>query len=162
MPRRGPKQKSEYGQQFAEKQGLKEIYGLREKQFRNYFKAGKDPDSIVQLLETRLDNTVFRCGFAITRRFARQLVSHGHIQINGKNVNVPSFRVKIGDTVSIHPSSVDIVPFKDLGLTLVKYEAPGWIDLDKKSLSAAIIGQPKVDDPMITASVRPIIEFYSR
>ena len=116
----------------------------------------------MQLLETRLDNTVFRCGLASTRQFARQLVSHGHIQINGKNVNIPSFRVKIGDKVSIHPSSAGIVPFKDLSLSLVKYEAPSWIDLDKKSLTAVIVAHPKVEDPMITASVRPIIEFYSR
>jgi len=162
MPRRGPKQKSEYGQQFEEKQGLKAIYGLRERQFRSYFGHGKDPDSIIRDLEYRLDNVVYRCGFAGTRKFARQLVVHGHIQVNGRNVNAPSYKVKLKDTISIHPSSSDIVPFRELSVDLAKYEVPTWIILDKKSLTGVISSPPVVEDPIIMASVRPIIEFYSR
>lgn len=162
VPRRGPKQKSEYGQQLEEKQGLKEIYGLRERQFRSYFGHGKDPESIIRDLEYRLDNTVYRCGFAITRKFARQLVVHGHIQVNGRNVNIPSYKVKIKDIISIHPKSLDIVPFRDLSMNLAKYETPTWIVLDKKSLTGVISASPVVEDPILMASVRPIIEFYSR
>ncbi len=162
MPGRGQRTKSEYGQQFAEKQGLKEIYGLREKQFRGYFRRGKDPDSIMRGLEMRFDNVVYRCGFAPTRRAARQLVSHGHIQVNGHDVNLPSFRVKINDIVSIHPLSANIAPFKDLALSLSKFETPAWISLDKIELRATISASPKIEDPMIIASVKPIIEFYSR
>lgn len=162
MAQQRRKPKSEYGQQFEEKQGLKEIYGLREKQFRSYFKSGKDPNSIIQDLETRLDNVVYRCGFASTRKFARQLVSHGHIQVNAKNVNAPSCKLKIKDVVSIHPLSINIIPFKDLSMSLTKFEAPGWINLDKKTLKAVILSSPEIEDPMIMASVKPIIEFYSR
>lgn len=162
MPRRGPRSKSEYGEQFEAKQKLKEAYGLREKQFRGYFTRGKDPDSIVGALETRFDNVVYRCGFASTRKFARQLVSHGHIQVNGRNVNLPSLKIKINDIVSIHPRSLNIAPFKDLALIMSKFEPPPWISLDKKELRATISASPKIDDPIIIASVKPIIEFYSR
>jgi len=162
MPKRFQRTKSEYGQQFEEKQGLKEIYGLRERQFRGYFGHGKGPDLIMRDLERRLESTVYRCGFAVTRKFARQLVSHGHIQVNGRNVNSRSFKVKVNDTISIHPLSVNIVPFKDLMISLAKFEAPSWINLDKKNLTAVISAEPTVEDPIIMASVKPIIEFYSR
>ena len=162
MPKRFQRTKSEYGQQFEEKQGLKEIYGLRERQFRGYFGHGKGPDLIMRDLERRLESTVYRCAFAVTRKFARQLVSHGHIQVNGRNVNSRSFKVKVNDTISIHPLSVNIVPFKDLTISLAKFEAPSWINLDKKNLTAVISAEPTVEDPMIMASVKPIIEFYSR
>ena len=162
MPRQPQRAKSEYGQQFAEKQGLKETYELREKQFRGYFRRGKDPDSIIRGLEMRFDNVVYRCGFAPTRKSARQLVSHGHIQVNGRDVNLPSFRIKINDIVSIHPLSVNIAPLKDLAISLSKYEPPAWISLDKIELRGTISASPKVEDPMIIASVKPIIEFYSR
>ena len=162
MPYRRQKPKSEYGLQLEEKQGMKAIYGLRERQFRRYFDEGEDPTTIMQLLERRLDNVVFRCGFAQTRSAARQLVSHGHIQINGKNVNIPSFRVKIGDNISIHPTSVKIVPFGDLELTLKKYEAPAWISLNKKEPAAKIVAYPTADDPILMASIKPIIELYSK
>lgn len=162
MEKRYQKPKSEYGQQLEEKQGLKKTYGLRERQFHRYFNEGGNPEAIVQLLEQRFDNVVFRCGFAATRSAARQLVSHGHIQINGKNVNLPSLRVKIGDRVHIHPSSKEIIPFHDLSLTLKKYEPPAWISVDVASVTATITANPTVDDPILMASVRPVIEFYRR
>jgi len=160
--RQRQKPKSEYGQQLEEKQSLKETYGLRERQFRRYFDKGKNPESIMRLLETRLDNVVYRCGFASTRAAARQLVGHGHIQVNGRNVNLPSFGVKINDTVSIHPSSINIVPFKDMSITLKKYNPPDWISLDKDTVKSKIVANPKVEETFITASIRPIIELYSR
>jgi small subunit ribosomal protein S4 len=160
--RRGPRSQSEYGQQFTEKQELKRTYGLRERQFRSYFGRGKAPDSIVADLEKRLDNVVYRCGFAETRPFARQLVVHGHIQVNARNVNIPSLQVKINDVISIHPLSLSAAPFKDLALKIAKYEVPSWINLDKKKLTAVISAEPSVEDPLITSRVKPIIEFYSR
>lgn len=156
------KPKSEYGLQLYEKQQLKETYGLREKKFMRYFIEGKEPEKIVQLLDSRLDSVVFRSGFAKSRKFARQLVSHGHMRVNGQNVNLPSFNVKVGDVISIHPTSQNIAPFKDLSLTLKKYEPPEWILLDKKSISAKVVALPSVDESLITSSIRPIIEFYSR
>lgn len=148
--------------QLEEKQGMKATYGIRERQFRRYFDEGEGPEGILQLLERRFDNVVFRCGFAQTRPAARQLVGHGHIQINGKNVNIPSLRVKIGDIISIHPTSVKIAPFGDLALTLKKYEAPAWITLDRKEFAAKITAHPTTDDPIVMASIKPIIELYSR
>jgi small subunit ribosomal protein S4 len=158
----GQKPKSEYGLQFKEKQDVKNIYGLREKQFRRYFVNVKNPQSIVQMLDIRFDSVVYKCGFAKTRKLARQLVGHGHIQINGSNANLPSLRLKINDVISIHPSSVNIAPFKEIKATLKKYEPPSWIALDKENLSAKITALPTADDPLIMASIKPIMEFYSR
>lgn len=162
MAQRRKKPKSEYGIQLGEKQKIKETYGLREKKLRRYFDEGKDPESILQALELRLDNVVFRSGIAYTRKFAKQLVNHGHIQLNGRNADLASLQVKIGDVISIHPSSKNIVPFKDLSLTLKKYEAPEWISLNKKDIAAKIVASPSIDEFLITSSIRPIIEFYSR
>lgn len=162
MKGRSQRPKSEYGQQLAVKQELKETYGLREGQLHRYFSRWKTPDAIIQDIESRLDNIIYRCGFASTRRSARQLVSHGHMEINGRNINLPSYRVKIKDVISIHQASVNIVPFKDLAMTLSKFEAPSWIDLDKKNLRATITSNPVVEEPVITSSIKPVIEFYSR
>ncbi len=156
------KPKSEYGLQLEEKQGLKATYGLREKQLHRYFVRGENPEGIFGMLERRLDNVVFRCGFAVSRKAARQLVGHGHIQLNGKNVNIPSYPVRIGDVVSVHPKSVGIAAFKDMSLLLKKYEPPVWIELDKESCLAKIIRVPIADDPLVFASLKPVMEFYSR
>src|SRR3989344_4817291 len=153
MPKRsgGPgRPKSEYGTQF------------HEKQFKRYFTFGASPESVVELLESRLDNIVYRAGFAITRKFARQLVSHGHFKVNGKNVDIPSYRAKIGDEISVHPLSQSIIPFKDLSITLKKHEPPAWFAIDADKLSIRILSAPKVDDSFISSSIKPIIEFYSR
>lgn len=154
--------KSEYGLQLEEKQGLKTTYGLREKQFHRYFASGGNPEVIFGMFERRLDNVVFRCGFAKTRKAARQLVSHGHIQLNGKNINLASCQVRVGDAISLHPKSVEVGALKDLSLLLKKYEPPAWIELDKEKFQAKIVGHPTADDPLIVASIRPVIEFYSR
>jgi small subunit ribosomal protein S4 len=156
------KPKSEYGLQLEEKQSLKATYGLREKQLHRYFASGENPEGIFGLLEQRLDNVVFRCGLAVTRRAARQLVGHGHIQVNGRNIDIPSYSVKVGDVVSVHPMSLEIGAFKDMSLLLKKYEPPAWIELDKEKYQAKIIGKPVANDPLVVASLRPVIEFYSR
>ena len=158
----GRKPKSEYGEKLAEKKVLKETYGLREKQFRRYFAKNQNPESVFKTLETRFDSLVYRCGFAQTRKAAHQLVSHGHIQINGSNANLPSMHLKINDVVSIHPSSLSIAPFKEIQLTLKKYEPPSWIALDKQNLTAKMIALPASDDPLLMASIKPVMELYSR
>jgi len=156
------KPKSEYGQQFQEKQDVKRSYELRETQFRNYFKAGATPEAVFQLLERRFDNVVYRAGFTNTRKFSRQLISHGHFQVNGKNLNIPSYQVNVGDAITVHPSSLSSGPFKDMALALSKYEPPMWIALDAKNLSFKMTSLPKADDMLSAASIKPIIEFYSR
>lgn len=156
------KPKSEYGLQLEEKQGVKATYGLREKQFHRYFTMGGNAEVIFGMLEKRFDNVVFRCGFAVSRKAARQLVSHGHIQLNGKNVNIASCQVQVGDVVSVHPKSVGFGVFKDMSLLFKKYEPPVWIELDKEKYQAKIIGEPRADDPLVISSLKPVIEFYSR
>src|SRR3989344_6161784 len=127
---------SEFGTQLQEKQKLKLSYGLRERQFKNYLlsaikqKAVNTADAVFYYLESRIDNLVFRMGLASTRAFARQLVSHGHILLNGKRVTIPSYRVKIGDEVTIREGSKSKGVFKDLNSLLKKYEPPAWISLD--------------------------------
>lgn len=158
----GQKPKSEYGERVAEKRVLKETYGLREKQFRRYFVKKQNPESVFKALETRFDSVVYRCGFAATRKAARQLVSHGHIRINGANANLPSMRLKINDILTIHPSSLGIAPFKEIQITLKKYEPPSWIALDNKNLTAKIVALPTSDDPLLIASIKPVMELYSR
>lgn len=154
--------KSEYGLQLEEKQGLKAMYGIREKQLHRYFSLGGNAEVIFGMLEKRLDNVVFRCGFTPTRKAARQLVSHGHIQVNGKNVNLASYQVRVSDVVSVHPKSVGLGALKDINLLLKKYDPPAWIELDKEKCQAKIVGRPTADDPLVLASLKPVIEFYSR
>src|SRR3989344_1798142 len=135
---------SEFGTQLQEKQKLKLSYGLRERQFKNYLlsaikqKAVNTADAVFYYLELRLDNCVFRMGIAPTRSSARQLVNHGHILVNGKKVTIPSYRVKIGDKISIREGSKAKNVFKDLSSFLKKYEAPVWISLNKEKVMGTI------------------------
>lgn len=147
---------SEYGAQLREKQDMKFSYGLRERQFQNYIKkansktsltAGRqvvsDPAAILmELLESRLDNAVFRLGFAESRTVARQMVLHGHIKVNSRKVNIPSYGLKIGDKISIRPESVNKGVFKDIDVKLKKYNPPSWIKLDKEKKEGEILGPP--------------------
>jgi small subunit ribosomal protein S4 len=163
------KKPSEYSLQLKSKQKVKNIYRLLEKQFKNYIKAstslkGEPYNAILHKLEYRLDNIVFRSGLAQSRDQARQLVSHGHILVNKKNVNIPSYNVKIGDVISIREGSKKTKYFSSLMPTWLKgYEAPEWIDLDKGNVSAKIKGQPMLKESGIeTDDLQAIIEFYSR
>ena len=159
---------SEYGRQLAEKQKLKLIYGLREKQFRNYFnkaskKRGQTGESLMFLLEARLDNVVFRLGLASTRRQARQLVSHGHFTVNGRKVNIPSYSVKQGDVIAIRSFSKDKKSFEDLAVTIKKYDPPVWLKLDRNKFEGEVIASPSkelVGD--VPVEIAQIVEFYSR
>ncbi len=164
-PRRGG---SEYGFQLAEKQKLKFLYLLRERQFKNYIQEalkGKGGDIISRLaefLELRLDNVVCRLGLAKSRSLARQLVNHGHILVNGKKVNIPSFRLKKGDKISIRLQSADKKVFQDIDIYLKKYAPPAWLELDKEKKEGKVKGKPGAEDIEVKTNLNAIIEFYSR
>lgn len=160
---------SEYGKQLQEKQALKEQYNLRERQFRNYVEktleeetGGNAEERLMQQLERRLDNVVFRMGLADTRKQARQLVSHGHILVNAKGVRVPSYETKRGEKVSVRMSSQPLPFFKNRKLSLKKYEEPSWLMLDKENMEGEIKGFPGMVDMGITVQIPLVFEFYSR
>ncbi len=159
---------SEYGVQQAEKQKLKLIYGLREKQFKRYFdfaskKRGVTPQIMMELLERRLDNVVFRAGLAPTRRASRQLVSHGHILVNGQKVSSPSYSVKAGEQIDIKASSKAKKTFADTRTILKKFNPPRWLELDKEKLSAKVMSAPDQDFlATLPVEVSKVLEYYSR
>ena len=163
------KKLSEYALQLKSKQKVKNIYRLLEKQFKNYIKnaltSKKEPyDTILNRLEHRLDNTVFRSGFAQSRDQARQIVSHGHITVNGKKLNMPSCETSIGDIVGIREGSKKLSYFANLMPQWLKnYESPSWIEIDKNKLTATVKEHPALEDSGIRSEdLQSIIEFYSR
>lgn len=159
---------SEYGSQLQEKQKMKILYSLREKQFKNYVakavsRKNKDAsESLIEFLETRLDSAVYRVGFAVSRDAARQMVGHGHILLNSKKVNIPSYHVKPGDKISIRENSRQKKIFQDLDLSLKKYNPPSWINLDKGKKEGEIVGIPSLNENEFKVNTTAIIEFYSR
>ncbi len=158
---------TDYGKQLREKQRAKLVYGVMEKQFSNYFKKavktrGNTAARLVQLLELRLDNAVFRAGFAKTRAAARQLVSHGHIDVNGKKVDIASYQVRPGETITIRPSKREKKNWKLFAEAPAASEPPSWITVDLKGLSAKIVNEPEGDDLKQIFEPQRIVEFYSR
>jgi len=161
---------SEYGKQLREKQKLKNWYNLRERQFQNYVKGalakrGKVEDAGAQLirtLERRLDNVVFRLGFASSLSLARQLVSHRHILVNGKVVNVSSFLVKKGNKIKIKPSSAKKTMFKNLPSLLKEHTPPSWLNLDIDKLEGKVKELPTMEETSLPIEISVIFEFYSR
>ncbi len=158
---------SEYGAQLAEKQKICRIYGIREKQSKRYFReASKERgvigDNLLKKLEMRLDNVVFRLGIATSRRKARQLVNHGHILVNNRKVDIPSFQVKLKDSIEIKKSSIGSALFKNLETKLKKYKTPSWLSSDKSKTKAKVISQPKQEDIIIPVDIKMIVEYYSR
>lgn len=161
---------SEYGKELKEKQKLKNWYNLTERQFRKYVKEilakrGKVEDAgtiLIQQLETRFDNIIFRLGFATSHSQARQLISHGHFLINGKPVNIPSYQLKIGDKISLNPSSLKKKFFEKLASSLKKQEIPFWLKLNLEKLEGEIIGKPTYEDVNPPAEISSIFEYYSR
>lgn len=156
---------SEFGQQLNEKQKIKASYGLRESQMQRIFSmAAKNPgvtgNMILQLLERRLDNAVFRLGLAPSRSVARQLVGHGHILVNGKKVSAPSYLVKTKDQISIRTQSKNNPTFKGLPETLKKYEAPSWLRLDTEKQSGEVLALPK--DFEVPFDVNMVVDYYSK
>ncbi len=158
---------SEYGLQLREKQKAKFMYGVAEKQFRNLFKEanrieGNTGENLIKLLEQRLDNVVYRMGFATTRRFARQLVSHGHVLVDGKRVNIPSYRVKPGQKIEIREKSKNNPQIqRALELTNQTGIVP-WVDVDKEKVFGIFTRVPERSEVEIPVEERLIVELYSK
>lgn len=166
---KGSRKLSEFGQQLRSKQKIKNVYRMLEKQFKAYIKEslkskGEKYSVIVNKLETRLDNAVFRMGLGQSRDQARQIVNHGHILVNGRKTNIPSFHITIGDVISVREGSVKSPYFSAfVPQWLKKYDSPLWLQVDKNKLTAKIIGLPTLDDSgMQPNDLQAIIEFYSR
>ena len=170
--RRNPKQQfrrkqSEYAMQLNEKQKVKFIYGVLEKQFRAYYeeaarRQGVTGENLLQQLERRLDNVVYRLGFANTRREARQLVNHGHFTVNGKRVNIPSFQVKLGDVIAICEKSRSSVRIKTILEEQAKKACPKWIEKANDGFEGKIIALPARDDIDYEVAEHLIVELYSK
>ncbi|MCD7732177.1 MAG: 30S ribosomal protein S4 [Oscillospiraceae bacterium] len=161
------KKESEYAKQLKEKQKLKFIYGVLEKQFRHIYERaekmeGQAGANLITLLEERLDNVVFRMGLATTRREARQLVSHGHFNVNGSRVDIPSYRVKVGDVISLRENSKKSEKFKEIVEDTDKRLVPSWLDKDKENLSATVVRVPVKDDLDYEVEEHMIVELYSK
>lgn len=161
------KKVSEYGMQLKEKQKLKFIYGVLEKQFYHYYELavkeeGVIGENLLRILETRLDNVVFRMGMAITRRESRQLVGHGHFTVNGKRVDIPSYRIKEGDVIALSdrskksPKFAQIVEATDGRLT------PLWLDINKEAMSAKVVRLPQRDELDFEIEEHLVVELYSK
>jgi small subunit ribosomal protein S4 len=157
---------SNFSIQMREKQKTKRLYGLRENQFYRYYqtaakKTGVTGLVLLQLLETRLDNVVYRLGWAPSRALARQIVNHGHIEVNGKKVNIPSYQTKLGDKISVRPTAKKKKYFSEQ-LNLSDYKAPVWLKTDPANLSGEIAVLPTKNDLDSQINEQLIIEFYSR
>lgn len=159
---------SQYALQLREKQKVKRLYGLLEKQFSNLMveasrKQGQSGALLLQLLEQRADNAVYRAGFAPSRRAARQLVTHGHFTLNGRRVDVPSIRLKAGDVLSIRDHSKKTEYFKKLDdVSPAPSATPGWLKVDRKKVSITVTGLPNRDEAEPDINEQLIVEYYSR
>lgn len=159
--------KSEYAMQMTEKQKVKFVYGILEKQFRSYYEKaaraeGNTGEILLSLIERRLDNVVYRLGFASTRREARQLVNHGHYTINGKRVNIPSYMVKVGDVIAVCEKSSSNNRFKKMKEDNAFVAAPKWLDRDTNNLQGKVIALPARDDIDFEIAEHLIVELYSK
>ena len=159
--------KSEYAMQLKEKQKVKFVYGMQERQFRSYYEKasraeGNTGEVLLSMLERRLDNVVYRLGYASTRREARQLVNHGHFTVNGKRVNIPSFLVKVGDLVAVCEASVSKPRFKKMKEDDAFVAAPKWLDRDKNTLQGKVVAIPTKEDIDFEIAEHLIVELYSK
>lgn len=159
------KKVSEYGLQLREKQKAKRFYGVLETQFRNYFekaakKKGITGENLLIMLETRLDNAVFRMGFASSRKEARQLVRHGHFTVNGAKENIPSFTVKAGDTIKVKEKSASSPKFKEI--KDMSISVPSWITVDVEKLEGKVVAMPRREDIDTPIAEHLIVELYSK
>jgi small subunit ribosomal protein S4 len=156
-----------YGLQLREKQKAKRIYFTQEGQFRNYFEnavrsKGVTDAKLLESLERRLDNVVFRMGFGISRRQARQLVRHGHIQVNGKKVNIPSYEVAVGEEIQVRESSRKI-PILETSRDFASHQpAPAWLEIDRENYKGRVIALPKREDIQLPVNEQLIVELYSK
>ena len=164
---RSGRKMSEYGLQLREKQKAKFIYGVLEKPFRNYYERadrmkGPSGENLMILLERRLDNVVFRLGFARTRREARQVVLHKFITVNGKKVNIPSYQVRVGDVIEVVEDAKNIQRFKDIMETTGSRFSPEWLDVDKEALKGTVREFPTRDEIDVPVREMLIVELYSK
>jgi small subunit ribosomal protein S4 len=158
---------SDYSLQLREKQKLRRIYGVLERQFRRYFREaerlpGLTGENLITLLERRLDNVVYRLGFADSRAQARQLVGHGHFLVNGRRVTIPSMIIRPNDTVAVRQESRKRTFFKDRAEILDSQKAPNWLRLDPDGLSAQMVMMPAREDIDVPVNEQLVVEFYSR
>ena len=161
------KKLSNYAIQLKEKQKMKDMYGLLEKQFSNLFekaekKHGVTGENFIQFLERRLDNVVFRMGFVPSRAKARQIVKHSHILVNGKKVNIPSFMVNLDDVIEIKEKSQSIPEFKEIKEGEKEISSPGWLEVDMKHLKGKVVKLPSREDIELPVDEKLIVEYYSR
>ena len=161
------KKLSEYGTQLKEKQKLKFIYGVLEKQFAHYFELatkmeGKSGDNLITVLESRLDNIVYRTGFALTRREARELVNHRHFTVNGERVNIPSYRVKEGDVIAVYEGSRSSAKFKDIIEQTNGRVTPTWLEVNKEAFTAKVVRLANMEDLDYEVAPHLIVELYSK
>ena len=161
------RQESEYGQQLREKQKAKFIYGVLEKQFRGYYDKAKKVegitgDNLMTILESRLDNVIFRLGFARTRKEARQTVRHGHITVNGHRVDIPSYQVKAGDVVAVAPKYKDLLPNKEAQISSEHVAVPAWLEVDIEKLQGTVLQLPVRDQIDLDIDAQLIVELYSK
>lgn len=166
-PHRTNRKMSEYGLQLREKQKAKFIYGVLEKPFRNYYKRadrmkGLPGENLMVLLERRLDNVVFRLGFARTRREARQVVLHKFVMVNGKTINIPSYQIRVGDVVEVKEDAKSMQRFKDIVETTGARIVPEWLDLDKEAMKATIKEFPSREAIDVPVNEMLIVELYSK
>jgi small subunit ribosomal protein S4 len=158
---------SDYGVQLREKQKVRNSYGVLEKQFRKYFekaerKTGVTGEVLLQLLETRMDNVVYRMGFAPNRNSARQLVRHGHFLVNGRDVSIPSFHVRTGDVIEVRAASRDLDMIKDSIARAEQRGIPSWVEMDFQNFKGKVLQVPTREDIQLTAQEQLIVELYSK
>ena len=162
------RKESEYATQLKEKQKVKFVYGILEKQFHSYYEKairmpGETGENLLILVERRLDNVVYRLGFAMTRREARQLVNHGHFTVNGKKVNIPSYLVKVGDVIEVKETSRQSVKFKRfVGEDAIIVNVPQWLEKEKNTLKGTVIKMPAREDIDLPIEEHLIVELYSK
>lgn len=164
---RANRKKSEYGLQLCEKQKAKFIYGVLEKPFRNYYKKaqkkpGQTGENLMIMLETRLDNVIFRMGFARTRKEARQIVDHKHVLVNGKQVNIPSYLIKVGDVIEIKEDCKGSQRYKDIIEVTGGRTVPAWVEVDQDNLKGEIKELPKREEIDVPVDEMLIVELYSK
>jgi small subunit ribosomal protein S4 len=157
----------EYGLQLREKQKVRRVYGVLERQFRNYFRvasthSGVTGEYLLRSLELRLDNVVFRMGFASSRAQARQLVGHGHFAVNGRSTNIASYQLRKGDKVEVRESRRAREPFKTAKETLRSHQAPEWLSIDAATLAGTVTDMPRRDQMPLDLNEQLVVEYYSR
>ena len=161
------RKESDFGMQLREKQKVRRLYGVFERQFRRYFaqaqrQKGMTGENMLIILESRLDNVLYRLGIASSRAQARQLISHGHFDVNGRKTNIPSYQVSVGDKIVVRDNSKKKTHFKDLAKELDEARVPSWLSLDAKNLSGNVVSIPTRDEIDITLNEQLLVEYYSR